>query len=194
LEDVKIEDVEIIDAVKALEKFREGVREANKLEGLRESLGLTSSGFVKIGGAIKALKEEGFEISEMKDPLSKLVKEMDNLTDRDLIKSEDEKRAEKMTKMIEKWTGDDFFAFLPDNVETFGKTIDAAEDERQRRGEQGDMAGLETGTVAAAEFLSRPIEKQSDDTKQTAKNTKDTADALKQMTQTGPFIQSRSFK
>lgn len=147
-----------------LNKFSLSLSQTNRLDNLRESLGLTAQGFSKIKTPIDEMLKSGLKIEEITDPINQLVealKSTGELKDKDLIQSEDVKRAEAITKQVEKWVGSDFFSFLPDNAATFGQTLDAGANS-PREEPQLDLspqAGLEVGTAAAAEFLVRPTEK-----------------------------------
>jgi len=171
-----------------LNKFSLSLSQTNSLDKLRDSLGLTAKGFSKIKGPIDQMLKSGLKIKEITDPIQQLVevlKSTKELSDDDLIKSEDVKRAEKITAQVEKWVGSDFFSFLPDDVATFGKTLDAGvgSPRQEQHQQQAPQAGLEVGSAAAAEFLVRPTEETNKIAKQSLDVQKKALDEMKKQTE-----------
>ena len=154
-----------------VEKFRENIVKSSKADDLRKSLGLTELGFKKVKNEIDELLKSDIPFSELNKKALELIgilKDFDGLTENDIIKTDDVKKAEKIKEMLSELIGDDFLKSIESatgvDLASIGQTGDfaAREAAQNNRGRSTTESALEVGTAEAAKFLSRPLEAQAD--------------------------------
>jgi len=179
-----IEVVELDKVSIAMSNFLDTIKQAATIDTFRESLGLTERGFVKIKDAIEALKNQGLSLDEMEDPLKNLIKgmkDLDQLGGKDLIETEELKKAEKIKQSLM-----DAFNFMKDTASAatfgvFGENLGDFDEVGQSKA-QAPQAGIETGTREAAEFLVRPTEDTNEIAKESLDVEKKSLEQLKEQT------------